>query len=224
MYYTDYNHQCSSCDSSCDSRLVCTNKFSCLPCYFAQCSNCTGPYLTMCNQCSNNQSPPFCCRIYCVNCEDPQKCLNCYDPYFLYNGTCLNNIPYGGNSTLTTPVISIVFERAFTGNFSVFQAGSNFQYYYFYNDPRADTPIPSKNRGLYFLSSSTLTNMVPIYFPHTFSIAILVKPTGLGFMNLFNIPDMLVLQPFGTVLTINAQSDDSHYNIRTSTTISQYNT
>ena len=117
-----------------------------------------------------------------------------------------------------------MFDKPFSGTYSLLKTGSSSQNYYFFNSPSIDDPIPSKNRGLYFLSSSTLTNMVPIYFPHTFSIAILVKPTGLGFMNLFNIPDMLVLQPFGTVLTINAQSDDSHYNIRTSTTISQYNT
>ena len=222
--YRDYFHDCSDCDANCDIQNSCINKYSCIECYSAQCSNCSGSYLTQCNECNNNQSAPYCCGLFCIDCIDHDVCVKCDDRYYFYNGICLNYFPYGGNVSITVPIISILFDEPFRGAYSLLRSGYSSQTYYFFNNASNNDPIPSKNRGLYFPSGSILTNINPIFFPHIFSIAILVKPTGTGFMNAILIGNEVVLQPFGTVLFMNTQTDDAVYNGQTSGSIDQYNT
>ena len=222
--YRDYFHGCLNCDSNCSIQTSCINNYSCKECYSAQCSNCNGSYLTQCNECTNNQAAPFCCGLFCIDCVDHDTCKKCDDRYYFYNGTCLSYYPYGGNVSKTTPIISILFDKPFSGTYSLLKTGSSSQNYYFFNSPSIDDPIPSKNRGLYFKPGSLLANLDSIFFPHVFSVAFLVKPTGTSFMNVIMIGNDLILQPFGTVLTMNAQTDDSNHTFQSSGSIDQYST
>ena len=152
-------------------------------CYSTNCASCTGYGYSDCLLCSNNSVAPDCTiGLHCSSGTGTFNCSICLSGYVLIDGLCELN-PYNYNqSTLTTPIFNLVFNtiQQFYGNY--FQNGLNSQTYAPYNNPEADDPWPTVNRGFYFNGNSYLTTTAPIALNYKFSVAVWTYSINYGFI------------------------------------------
>ena len=206
-YYT-VQSSCFYCGDSCDPRLMCVDTLNCNQCYFAPCSTCNGYIFNGCLKCTNNETAPFCCGLYCRNCDNISMCTVCQQNYYLYENVCLPNAPYGGLIPLSSPIANIQLNTPFAGLYGIFKGGYDAAAYNFFNNPETSDPFPAKNRGLYFNTASFLASQNGYYFPHIFTIGLLIKPTIIANMSLVVYGDIMLIQPFFNILYIQTMTDN----------------
>lgn len=183
-YYWD-GSICQQCSISCSTWPWCISGSTCSPCYDANCASCTGFDISEC-YCGNNEVYPNCCHIGCNTCGGFWSCSACDLGYNLIDTICLNYCPSGSCSTLPSSAIIDITFSTFSGDYSGFITGSDPNSYFFFHNPDNTDPLPSYQRGLYFIPGQYLENL-SLNLAFTFSIGMWVLPTSGTILNKSNI-------------------------------------
>lgn len=160
-YY--YNSNCYSCSPSCSWPL----------CVSSSCSICNS-----CEYCSGYDSShcfcdgTACCQSACSACSSFYYCDVCASGYSNTNGVCQGSLP--------TYFLDQSFAGPFSGYYGSFRTGSDGSRYYFMDNPETVDPIPTLNRGLYFMSGQYLIYDSSLELNSSFSIGMWIKPTSGG--------------------------------------------
>ena len=185
---------CSNCGDGCGTRVNCWSGETCNACAFDQCYPCNGFDSDDCAGCTNGETAPYCCDVYCVSCESLANCLLCRAGKVLVDGVCLEDSPYGlTDSSVSNPVeiLSLAFDTLGFGDYSGFSTGSDDTTFFFSANGEADDPYPVQGRGLYFPSGSYIEFSEALVLGHTFTVILLLRTPSASTSGLFSIPGFL---------------------------------
>ena len=187
---------CAECEVSCDSRVNCWTGSVCSACAFEQCYPCNGFDSVDCTGCTNGETAPYCCDIYCLSCISLTECSICADGKTLIDGVCLEGLPYGlTDYSVENPVevISAVFDELEFEDFNGLECGSDSTTYYPFSEGESDDPVPSKNRGVYFDGNSFLQYSESVILAHVFTVSLLLRPDSITSCSILSISDYLYI-------------------------------
>ncbi|OMJ91054.1 hypothetical protein SteCoe_6524 [Stentor coeruleus] len=207
-YFKDSVGNCVFCGVNCDPRVTCIDSSTCSQCLYVQCNSCDGYVMNTCDYCTNGVPAPVCCGFLCRDCNSIDTCNSCSIGMHMYLGVCLYFAPDGGDTPLTNPILEVNFDVPFIGSYGILRTGAYSTQYHIFGNPEKYDPIPSKNRGLYFNGTSYLKSSTNYYFPHVFSIALLVKPGQDASSNMVYISGAFVGQDSHSLMAAMIQEDD----------------
>lgn len=190
--YLNDNGDCTKCDESCNSG--CVKAGSCGLCINEECLSCPGFPSSTClsypqyDDCAPNwdnfENYNNCCSEGCKTCDGPfeYSCKTCIDDLVLVNELCLENCPTGYYKRNGVCILSneLIVDFTFNTIYDIyvdkrhdvtFSTGFDESYY---PDQLPSDPIPAKNRGLYFKSTSYMTSSNITMSP-TFTIVFWIR-------------------------------------------------
>lgn len=197
---------CENCDSSCDSRVNCWTGNICSACAFKQCYPCNGFDSDDCAGCSNGETAPYCCDVYCISCVSLTECSICADGKSLIDGICLEGLPYGLTDYSTeypVEIISAVFDELQFGDYNGLDCGADSTTFYPFDDGESDDPIPSKSRGVYFNGNSFLQYSELVILSYSFTVSILIRPDDIVDYSILSIADYLYINSMDPIIKLN---------------------
>jgi hypothetical protein len=177
-------------------------------CFSQYCSTCTGYTYAECTACSSSTTAPDCSLgLNCASGTAIFSCTSCQPGFTLIEGLCLQQMPYGYNSSsLTTPVFNLNFNTFAQYYAGIFQSGSNPATYSPVN-PENDDPIVLYNRGLYFDGVGMYLQTSSIHLNSRFTIAFWVYYQPVSTYNFLWSSNMLRITTtsFANILMSNAE-------------------